>query len=120
MENSIKPVRIDPEFARVLLEMNTNNRPKSIKLIREYAEDMVAGKWKLNGETIKITADGSKILDGQHRLEACILSGTPFDTYFVEVEDASSFDTIDIGRKRTGSDVFAIRGEKAHRCWLQP
>lgn len=111
MENSIKPVRIDPEFARTLLDMNTRNRPKNWSIIKSYADDMMNSRWKLNGETIKVTSDGV-ILDGQHRLEACLMSGVPFDTYFVEVEDAGSFDTIDIGRKRTGSDVFSIRGEK--------
>ena len=111
MENAIKPMRIDPEFARTLLDMNTRNRPKNWTIIKSYADDMTSNKWKLNGETIKVTSDGV-ILDGQHRLEACLMSGVPFDTYFVEVEDANSFDTIDIGRKRTGADVFAIRGEK--------
>lgn len=110
MENNIKSVRIDPDFARILLEMNTRNRPKSASIIKAYAEAMKAGNWKLNGETIKVTSDGF-ILDGQHRLEACVLSGVAFDTYFVEVEDANSFDTIDIGHKRTGAHVLAIQGE---------
>jgi hypothetical protein len=108
--DSLRAVRIAPDFARALLEMNTRNRPKTRSKIKEYAEEMKANKWKLNGETIKITEDGT-ILDGQHRLEACILSDTPFDTYIVNVADATSFDTIDIGRKRTVADTLSVRGE---------
>ncbi len=48
----------------------------------EYANAMKSGEWKYNGESIKVCTDGS-LLDGQHRLEACIESGVTFDTLLV-------------------------------------
>lgn len=111
MNNTVFPVRITPEVASRLLIRNSNNRSISQRKILEYADHMKNGRWKLNGETIKITEDGN-ILDGQHRLEACVKANITFNTYIVKVKDATSFDTIDIGKKRTGSDTLSVIGEK--------
>jgi len=105
-------VTIVPEQANNIIEvMNIRNRPVSQRKVNEYAEQMRKGIWKLNGETIKVTEDNT-LLDGQHRLLACIKAGVPFDTFFVTVKDNTAFDTIDIGKKRTGSDTMAVLGEK--------
>lgn len=111
INNMVLPIPITPELASRLLLRNTNNRAVSQRKVAEYANHMKLGMWKLNGETIKITEDG-KILDGQHRLEACVKSNTSFSTYIVEVKDDTSFDTIDIGKKRNGSDTLSTLGEK--------
>jgi hypothetical protein len=42
-----------------------------------YARDMKAGKWRRNGETVKIAWDDT-IPDGQHRLYACMEAKVPF------------------------------------------
>lgn len=102
---------ITPQIAATLLRANTCNRPVSRMIVANYAEMMASGQWKLNGETIKVTSKGV-LLDGQHRLLACVQSGTAFRAYYVEVEDDTVFDTIDVGKKRSGSDILAIKGEK--------
>jgi len=104
-------ITITPEQAKKLLLNNETNRPKTLSVIKEYANDMREGKWELNGETIKLNSDGG-LLDGQHRLEACILADTPFNTFIVQVKSDNAFDTIDIGKKRTGADTFHVQGEK--------
>jgi hypothetical protein len=60
---------ITPEMAERILSGKAPNRHVSAGVIHKYARDMVAGRWRLNGQTIKISSSG-KLLDGQHRLEA--------------------------------------------------
>lgn len=75
-----------------------------------YARDMKAGKWRRNGETVKIARDGS-VPDGQHRLYACMEAGVPFWCLVVTGVDPEDQDTIDIGIKRKFSDQLAIKNE---------
>ena len=44
--------------------------------VTAYAEDMAAGRWKENGETIKFDSEG-RLIDGQHRLAAVVKANTP-------------------------------------------
>lgn len=64
-------VTITPEKAKTLLVMNTKNRKLSRKLVQKYASDMAAGRWPYNGDPIRVSVS-NVLLDGQHRLEACI------------------------------------------------
>ncbi|MBX3482399.1 hypothetical protein [Phenylobacterium sp.] len=54
---------ITPEIAERLLQANSLNRRISGPVVERYARDMKAGRWKLNGQTIKISARG-RLLDG--------------------------------------------------------
>lgn len=102
---------ITPKKAMQWLQRNIHNRPLSTKLANDYAKVMRAGRWKLNGETVKFNGNGD-LIDGQHRLTACVEAGTPFESYVVRGLSHETFDTIDQGRKRTAGDVLARRGEK--------
>ena len=68
---------------------------------------MKAGKWRLNGETVKIARDGT-VPDGQHRLNACVEAGVPFLSLVVTGVEPEAQDTIDIGIGRKLSDSLAI------------
>jgi len=105
---------ITPKEAKEWLETKNfnTNRPISKVTVQKYAQEMKAGRWKLNGESIIFGASG-RLLNGQHRLNACVLSGVPFTTVMVKGADDETFDTIDDGRKRSLGDVLAIRGEHA-------
>jgi hypothetical protein len=100
---------ISPEVAKVLLEKNTLNRSINDNLVNHYARQMATGNWKLNGETI-IIADTGRLLEGQHRLWACIKANTPFATYVVEGVDENVFDTINTGKSRSNKDILSILG----------
>tara|TARA_R110002020_G_scaffold295671_1_gene511240 strand:+ start:1110 stop:1817 length:708 start_codon:yes stop_codon:yes gene_type:complete len=67
---------------------------------------MSAGKWKMNGEPIILNGDGS-LLNGQHRLLACVKSGKPFPSLIVKGIDVSAFDTMDSGKARTLADAMS-------------
>src|SRR3569833_3925639 len=103
---------ITPREAKEWLETKNihNNRPQSEQTIRKYAQEMKAGRWKLNGESI-IFGSTRRLLNGQHRLKACILANVPFQTVIVKGADDATFDTIDDGKSRNLGDVLAIRGE---------
>jgi hypothetical protein len=75
-----------------------------------YARDMKAGKWRRNGETIKIARDGT-VPDGQHRLWACMEAGVPFWSLVATGVEPDAQDTIDIGIGRKFSDQLAIKNE---------
>lgn len=105
---------ITPDRARKIIERNGKNgrnRNLSLNLVKDYARAILEKRWRSNGETIKIGYDGS-LLDGQHRLHACIQANVSFTTFVAYDIDPDTFDTIDIGRKRTGGDVLAIEGCK--------
>lgn len=102
---------ITPEEALELLKFNTRNRPMKKNVVMDYARQMKDGLWKTNGEPI-IISDGNVILDGQHRLAACVKSNTPITTIITTGVDASVFDTIDTGIIRTGGDILSIGGVK--------
>lgn len=75
-----------------------------------YARDMRAGRWRRNGETVKIAWDGT-VPDGQHRLYACMEAKVPFWCLVVTGVDPEDQDTMDIGIGRKLSDQLAIKSE---------
>lgn len=105
---------ISPARAVELLRANKNNRRASGPLVTRYARDMSAGRWQPNGSAIVLNGDGS-LLDGQHRLMACIEAGVPFETLLIRGVSSDAMATIDTGRSRRLSDVLGMRGEKNAR-----
>ena len=100
---------ITPQHAELLLARNTSNRKVSPVTVAAYKRDMIAGHWQLNGEAIVVSATG-QLLNGQHRLYACIEAGTPFQTVLVSGAPDEVVTTIDAGRPRTISDRMTMLG----------
>lgn len=105
-------VEIKPEQAEMLLEKNTGNRKVRKAIVERYARDMQGGDWDVNGDAIKESPDG-EILDGQHRLLACVQAGVPFKTLFVRNVEPSARITMDTGIRRSFADVLRWKGEKS-------
>jgi len=102
--------QITPAKAKHYLLFNTTNRSQSQPKIIEYAMAMVDGRWVLNGETIKFDNEGT-LIDGQNRLQACILADVPFTTYVIRgLEDKRAFATVDVGKSRSHTDMMSIVG----------
>lgn len=103
---------VTPAMAEKMIKASTGvNRPLKTQIVRQYANDMASGKWKENGESI-ILDDNGNILDGQHRLHAVVMSKMTFRFSVTRGVDASSYDTIDTGTKRSGRDVLYVAGYK--------
>lgn len=100
---------VTPDLARAMLAANTRNRLISAALVTAYARDMVAGRWPLNGEAVKIAWTGD-VLDGQHRLLAVIEADTAVDMLVISGLDPDTQKTMDSGRKRTLADNLRIAG----------
>ncbi len=108
----VEKVFVTPELAAEWLVRNTGNR----RLIKGHVDGLEhvlkRGEWSLNGETIKFAKDG-RLLDGQHRLHACINSGVGFWTWVAHGLEASAFDTIDTNmRTRRTSDILGFHGKE--------
>src|SRR5438105_4834244 len=67
-------VKVTPELARQWLESNEDNRRLSDEWVRKLARDMVNDEFPNVGETLKFDEKG-RLIDGQHRLRAVVLSG---------------------------------------------
>lgn len=106
---------ITPEYASILLGNNDNNRALSLKIAKQYAEEMKAGNWQLNGDAIRIDING-KLLDGQHRLKACILSGISLETLIITGLPKSTFKTMDTGKATGTADSLKISGYSYTSC----
>ena len=100
---------ITPESAAEMLTKNTGNRKISNARVAILANEMKAGRWQANGESVKL--NGDRLLDGQHRLKAVVDSGVPIETVVVRGLPDSVFATIDQQRKRSANDVLARNGE---------
>ena len=107
--HDIRAEVITPDIARAYLESNTRNRPVSVARVSEYAAAMRSGKWVLNGDSLRFDASG-RLIDGQHRLHACVQAGAPFCSYVIRgIDDARAFLTIDVGKVRGARDMLAYR-----------
>src|SRR5215207_4327035 len=106
-ETNTKVMVVTPDKAMEWLNGNTHNRPIRQRDIQMWTKAMMEGKWKLNGDSIIFSNDG-KLLDGQHRLWACVESKTPFTSVVVTGIDPDTFVTIDQGRSRSGADHLFV------------
>lgn len=108
----VEKIFVTPEMAAEWLARNTGNR----RLIKGHVDSLERvlerGEWSLNGETIKFGNDG-RLLDGQHRLHACVNSGVGFWTWVAYGVEPSAFDTIDTNiRTRKASDILGLHGKE--------
>ena len=100
---------VTPTHAERLLANNDSNRAVSQRTVNAYAAIMGAGDWALNGESIIVNGDGT-LLDGQHRLLACVQSGKSFPSLIVEGVGKETFVTVDSGKTRSLADAMCIEG----------
>lgn len=102
-----KVFEIGPLNAEVWLKRNTGNRNVRQAHVRHLAEQMRLGRWKLSPEPIVFCRSG-RLLDGQHRLLAVIMSGETIRASVALVEDESVFEVLDQGANRSNSDILNV------------
>jgi hypothetical protein len=100
---------ITPEIAADWLENRTETRNRKITRadVRRYAQAMQRGHWDIDASDIKMGRDGH-LIDGQHRLMACLQAGVGFPTMLRTGVNKSTMRRVDIGKKRRVSDAFQI------------
>jgi hypothetical protein len=103
-------IKVTPEIAAEWLEKyNTKNRNMRPLHVAKIAQDIVDGRWFLNGATIVIGTDNT-LLDGQHRLAAIVKSKTPVDMIVVTGVLSNSKPTIDGNIPRKANDILSLDG----------
>jgi hypothetical protein len=107
-------VYVTAEMAERWLGKNTKNRHISLRVASSYAADMLAGNWRITGESVKFARDGS-LIDGQHRLVAVIMAAEDDPDISVPMfvvrglaNDAQR--VVDSGKKRSAADSLTLDG----------
>ena len=107
----IKQMTVTVSQAKEWLKKNTRNRLIRKGYVTQLCEAMERGEWQVSHQPIAIAEDG-RLLDGQHRLLALLKSQINSLPMTVALDvDPSTFDVIDIGARRSHSDIF--REDKA-------
>jgi hypothetical protein len=102
---------ITPEWAAsTLVEKNAGNRAMNQRHVQSLAREIKMGRWKVNGDTICV--NGTRLIDGQHRLAAVVMSGMPIQSFVIDGLPCDVFDTKDVGKRRSPGDTLSVRGEK--------
>jgi hypothetical protein len=102
---------VTPELARHWLLKNNNNRNVSKPTVAKYARDIKSGDWGFTADPIRFSRDGD-LLDGQHRLMACVLADVNFSTLVVRNLDPQTRRYMDMGKGRTIADTLQWNGIK--------
>lgn len=104
-------VTITPDQALIMTEeYNGFNRDVDWGWVGFLAKEM-KNSWQINGEAI-IISDQGELLDGQHRLYACVQANVPFKTILVKGITKEAFKTINTGKRRNAKDVFTIAAKQ--------
>lgn len=96
---------ITPEDAAALLALNTNNRDVREGTVKTYAAAMKRGEWSRTHQGIGISRTG-RVLDGQHRLMAIVMSGVTVDMMVATGLNDDVFKDLDGHAKRSAADAF--------------
>jgi hypothetical protein len=107
---TVEILDVSPDLAESWLALNSNNRNVRRAAIEAYARDMQAGRWLVNGETIKFDVTGA-LRDGQHRLSAVVAADATVPMVVVRGLAPDVMPTVDAGAKRTYSDTLKLQGE---------
>ena len=81
------------------------------RVIRLYRSQMDNGNWKPTGEPIIVGSKG-ELLNGQHRIGACMRGKKPFKTLLVVGVHPDMFIHLDSGKKRSHADALHIANKE--------
>lgn len=101
---------VTPELAAEWLKRNVNNRRRRPTVVDRYARDMAADEWRPDAGMIQFDLAGN-LLNGQHRLAACIKADTPFRTWVMRGADPAAMPVIDKGTPRSLGNTLTWMGK---------
>ena len=100
------------QAAWILANCFERNRKIRVGRIEQWSSQLRDGKWSLNGESIKFDSN-CKLVDGHHRLHACVETGIGITTVVMTGTDpVRSRQTVDIGMPRTMGDMLSMSGSR--------
>jgi hypothetical protein len=109
-------MEVTPAMAKKWLENNFRNRPLKGDTVKAYARDMALRRWVYTHQGIAFN-DKDELIDGQHRLNAIIVSGVEFVRMMVtfglpskvEGQEMTTMDAVDRGATRSVGDQLVIQ-----------
>lgn len=102
---------VTPAMAKEWMERNPKNRNASKRVVSRYARDMANGAWVFTADPIRFNGNGD-LIDGQHRLLACMKAEKPFDALIVRLMALSVQEKLDQGKNRSAADHLSLRDFK--------
>ncbi len=105
-------MKIDPARAQQLLRFNEGNRPCSRVFVEKYSAMMKADRWHFNPADAIVVSDDGRLINGQHRLQAVILSDTEQEFMVYFDAEADAFLLMDRPNPRSGGDYLAMQDVK--------
>lgn len=117
---------ITPKRAAMdLKNLYKGQRRLNKRTVEKYARDMECGDWRFTDAALAYGPSG-EVIQGQRRLNACVLSGVPFTTIVVRNLPLEAYLKLDNGDKRSANDVLrsygassvSLRAAIARRVWL--
>jgi hypothetical protein len=103
-----RKMTITPQLAEQWLSKQDQNRSVSTRYVEKISSDIKNGRWIFNGQPIIF--NGTRLLDGQHRLLGILKAGKSVTALVVNGIDVEAMDTIDSGHARTAAHVAQING----------
>lgn len=100
-------VLMTPAKAKTLLERNVDNRDIRPSVVAALSDSIRRGEWILSHQGVAFGKSG-RLLDGQHRLLAVLETGISVKMQITWDVDDDAFKVMDIGTKRTTSDILTI------------
>lgn len=115
--------RITPAQAEVILNGNQGNRPLRDARVEELTRSIVEGRWRLTNDALAMTGQShekpGRLLNGQHRLFACIEAKKPIEILVLYGIDEDSYAVMDTGAKRSASDLLPQPHQTVRRAVTQ-
>lgn len=103
-------MEVTPGMAAEMLQRNRElNRNINERYVSDFAADIKNGRWSVTGQGLSFDTNG-KLLDGQHRLQACIDAGVSFTTWVAFGISPESFLHHDRGQNRRNGQLFKMAG----------
>ena len=102
---------LTPELAELLLALNVGNRPQRRGRVSKMAQVMREGRWMQTHQGVAV-GNNDVLVDGQHRLLACIEAGIPIPMRFEFGCDPDTYKVLDTQVPRSQSDTLHRAGFK--------
>jgi len=108
---NVKATEVTPEMAREFLTHNVSNRRLDRHTVALYSRMLSSGLFRLSNDAICFDLHGT-LLNGQHRLTACVETGIPFPCLVARGVPTESYVIMDNGKNRSASDVLYTQDVK--------
>lgn len=104
-------IKLTPVLAALIFRQhNGRNRDFTLARAKKWARAMQRGEWKLTHQGIAFAAGSNRLIDGQHRCAAVVMSGCSIETLVFRRQNPDAIDAIDQSDKRNAWEALKLSG----------